>query len=204
MMGSAAMVRSCKDWLRTIVVCLGIVVLMPLWALVRMERQLGRDGYFGGCSELLSLVPGRIGIFLRRSFYTMTLDRCANDVHVGFGTTLAHPQVTVGRGVYIGNRCTLGMCHLDDHVTIGSNVDLLSGRRQHGFADGDRPVQHQGGSFTPIHIGRNCWIGNSAVLMADVGAAAVIGAGSVVVHAVPDNATAVGNPARVIRMREAA
>jgi serine acetyltransferase len=40
--------------------------------------------------------------------------------------------------------------------------------------------------------------------MADIGAAGVIGAGSVVVHPVPAHATAVGNPARVVRMREAA
>lgn len=189
---------------RTIVVYFGIVMLTPLWTLVLLERWIGRESFFAGCSEFLSVFPGRIGIFLRRSFYRMTLDQCALDMHIGFGTTLAHPQVTIGRGVYIGNRCTLGMCHLEDHVTIGSNVDLLSGRRQHGCADRDRPVQEQGGSFTPIHVGRNSWIGNSTVIMADVGAAAVVGAGSVVVHAVPDHTTAVGNPARVVNMREAA
>ena len=134
----------------------------------------------------------------------MTLENCAIDVHVGFGTTLAHSQARIGRGVYIGNRCTLGMCVLHDHVTIGSNVDLLSGRRQHHFESTDRPIQQQGGMFTAIEVGRNAWIGNSAVVMVDVGASAVVGAGSVVVHAVPDGAVVAGNPAQVKRVRAVA
>lgn len=134
----------------------------------------------------------------------MTLDACAIDVHIGFGTTLAHPNVRIGHGVYIGNRCTIGMCELADHVTIGSNVDLLSGRRQHHFDDSSSPIQSQGGAFTTVHVGRNAWIGNSAVVMADVGESSVIGAGAVVVHAIPAHATAVGNPAIVKRVRAAA
>ena len=31
---------------------------------------------------------------------------------------------------------------------IGSNVDILSGRRQHGIDRTDRPIQEQGGEFT--------------------------------------------------------
>jgi virginiamycin A acetyltransferase len=193
-----------KDLSRWLVVTAGVVFLAPLWLLALCERRAGREGWFAGCSELLSLFPGKLGVFLRRSFYRMTLDHCAIDAHIGFGTTLAHPQVWIGRGVYVGNRCSLGMCVLEDHVTIGSNVDLLSGRRQHGFADAVAPIQGQGGSFTVVHLGRNTWVGNSAVIMSDVGDAAIIGAGAVVVHSIPAGAIAVGNPAVVKRTRAAA
>jgi virginiamycin A acetyltransferase len=198
------MVRQLKGMMRTVVVYIGIVLLSPLWSLVLLERAFDRKNLFASCSEFLSLFPGRLGIFLRRSFYRMTLDECADDVHVGFQTTLAHPQMVIGRDVYVGNRCSLGMCRLDDGVTIGSNVDILSGRRQHGFDDPTQPVSKQGGSFTAVHIGRNAWIGNSAVIMADLGEGTVIGAGSVVVKAVPTGAVVVGNPARVVRTRAAA
>lgn len=134
----------------------------------------------------------------------MTLARCEIDVHIGFGTTLAHPQVSIGHGVYVGNRCTLGMCALHDHVTIGSNVDLLSGRHQHFIEVSDQPIQRRGGLFLAIQVGRNTWIGNSAVVMASIGAHAVIGAGSVVVHSIPDGAVVAGNPAQIKRMRGAA
>jgi acetyltransferase-like isoleucine patch superfamily enzyme len=52
-------------------------------------------------------------------------------------------------------------------------------------------------TFTRIRIGRNAWIGNSAVVMADVGDNGVIGAGSVVVKPIPADSVAVGNPAMV-------
>ena len=184
--------------MRDALVGLGALLLSPLWMLAQLDRS---DHVFAACSELLSLVPGRLGVFVRRSFYRMTLHACASDVHVGFGTTLAHSQVRIGRGVYIGNRCTLGMCDIGDHATLGSNVDLLSGRRQHRFDDPSMPVQHQGGDFTMVGIGTNSWIGNSAVIMANIGANAVVGAGSVVVHAVPSGAVVAGNPAQVKRIR---
>jgi virginiamycin A acetyltransferase len=198
------MARRLRSVARDAIVVFGVVALAPLWAVVRLERASGGEGFFAGCSELLSLAPGRLGVFLRRSFYRMTLDGCATDSHIGFGTTLAHPAVTIGRGVYVGSRCTLGYCVLEDHVTVGSNVDLLSGRRQHGFDDPGVPVQEQGGTFTAVRLGRNCWVGNSAVVMADVGAGAVVGAGSVVVRPVPAGAVAAGNPAAVKRVRAVA
>ncbi len=198
---TSALVVKMKDLARFVLVGCGIVLLTPLWLPVLVDR---RERWFAGCSELLSLVPGKLGVFLRRSFYRMTLDRCGIDVHIGFGTTLAHTNVRIGRGVYIGNRCTLGMCDLEDHVTIGSNVDLLSGRRQHHFDDAAIPVQSQGGSFTSVRVGQNAWVGNSAVIMADIGDAAVIGAGAVVVHSIPTRAVAVGNPATVKSVRVAA
>jgi acetyltransferase-like isoleucine patch superfamily enzyme len=94
------------------------------------------------------------------------------------------------------------MVAIEEDVTIGSNVDLLSGRRQHHFDDFDSPIQKQGGTLTAIRIGRNSWIGNSAVIMSDIGADCVIGAGSVVVKPIPGRSVAAGNPAYVIRSRE--
>jgi virginiamycin A acetyltransferase len=46
-------------------------------------------------------------------------------------------------------------------------------------------------------------VGDNAVVMADVGCNTIIGAGSVVVRAVPDFVVAVGNPARVVKQRQA-
>lgn len=53
----------------------------------------------------------------------------------------------------------------------------------------------------PITLGDNVWVGgNASILMGvTIGNNAVIGAGSVVTHDIPDNAVAMGNPARVVR-----
>jgi len=189
---------------RDALVWLGVVLLGPLWLLARLERRsAGYDGWFSGCAELLSLVPGKPGIFLRRSFYRMTLAVCATDCHIGFGTTFARPDAEVHVGVYIGSRCTIGSVILEQDVTIGSNVDLLSGRRQHGFAHADVPVQNQAGRYECVRIGRNSWIGNSSVIMANIGEKSVIGAAAVVVRPIAAGSVAVGNPASVIRSRAA-
>ncbi len=193
-----------RPLLRDALVYAGVVLLVPLWLPAWVERRcrLG-EGVFTGCSELLSLVPGKPGVFLRRSFYRMTLDRCATDCHIGFGTTISHPDAEIHAGVMVGSRCTVGKAVLERDATVGSNVDILSGRHQHHFDALDVPIQDQGGRFRRVRIGRNTWVGNSAVVMADVGADCVIGAGSVVVRPIPPRSVAAGNPAVVKRTRAA-
>ncbi|HEV3204487.1 MAG TPA: acyltransferase [Gemmataceae bacterium] len=182
-----------------------VALVTPLWALAKLEGLFtGGEGFFETSTEMLSLIPGKMGIFLRRGFYWMTLDAFAKDCGIGFGTLIAHPQVRIGRRVYIGARCTLGKVAIQDDVTIGSNVDILSGRRQHNFDRLDAPIQTQGGGFQQIRIGRNTWIGNSSVVMADIGDDCVIGAGSVVVHPIPACTVAAGNPAVVKKSRDPA
>jgi acetyltransferase-like isoleucine patch superfamily enzyme len=194
--------RTLRSAIRDGLVLVAVVLTAPLWLPARLEAWLtGGEMLFTTGSELLSLIPGAAGIFLRRGFYRMSLEGFATDGHIGFGTTLAHPQVRIGRNVYIGSRCTLGRVAIGDDVAIGSNVDILSGRHQHHFGRLDVPIREQGGLFQQISIGRNCWIGNSAVVMADVGADSVIGAGSVVVKPIPARSIAAGNPATVKKQR---
>jgi acetyltransferase-like isoleucine patch superfamily enzyme len=194
-----------RGFLRDTLVVAAAVVTSPLWLLAWLETVLtGGEGVFKSCSEFLSLFPGKLGIFLRRGFYGMCLESFATDCSLGFGTLLAHPQVRIGTGVYIGDRCTLGKVVIENDVAIGSNVDVLSGRRQHHFGQLEVPILKQGRTFERIRIGRNAWIGNSAVVMADVGDESIIGAGSVVVHPIPARSIAAGNPAIVKKTREPA
>ena len=193
--------RAIKSLLRVWLVRAAVVLTVPLWIVARLEALAGGETWLAAGSELLCLIPSPLGVYLRRGYYLMTLEEFSEDCGIGFGTTVAHRQVRIGRGVYIGNRCTIGMVIIEDHVTIGSNVDILSGRRQHHCEDLDRPIQDQGGTFESVRIGRNSWIGNSSVIMANIGPDSVIGAGAVVVAPIPGRSVAVGNPARVIRER---
>jgi virginiamycin A acetyltransferase len=184
-----------KSVVRGSLVTLMTLVTAPFWLAAKLEALCSdKDDVFATCSQWLSLVPGSLGIYLRRAFYRRTIAQCAMDSSIGFGTTLAHRQTEIRSGVYIGIRCTLGAVCIEDHATIGSNVDLLSGRHQHGFGQLRVPIQQQGGRFQQIRIGSNAWVGNSSVVMADVGKEVVIGAGSVVVSPIPEASVAVGNP----------
>ena len=62
-----------------------------------------------------------------------------------------------------------------------------------------QPLTTRGG----IKIGDDAWLGVGVIVLdgVSIGSGAVIGAGSVVTADVPDNAIAVGNPARVISSR---
>ena len=64
-----------------------------------------------------------------------------------------------------------------------------------------RPDPRAAGVWPRITIGRDTWIGDRAVVLADVGSHCVIGAGSVVTRPIPDYAIAVGVPAQVVRYR---
>jgi acetyltransferase-like isoleucine patch superfamily enzyme len=50
-----------------------------------------------------------------------------------------------------------------------------------------------------VKIGAGSWVGEGAIIMADVGAHSIVSSGAVVIHATPDRVLVGGNPARVIR-----
>jgi acetyltransferase-like isoleucine patch superfamily enzyme len=55
--------------------------------------------------------------------------------------------------------------------------------------------------ISDVRIGKNCWIGTSAIILkgVNIGYNCIIGAGSVVVKDVPPNSLAVGVPEKVIK-----
>ena len=85
---------------------------------------------------------------------------------------------------------------------IASGVHIMSGSTQHNFDNLDRPIQQQGGVYTKIQIGEDSWIGNGALIMANIGKKCIIGAGAVVTKDVADYSIMVGNPAKLIQTRK--
>ncbi len=178
----------------------------PLIAAYKIELALWpasrRDLVIQTWSQVLSALPGLSGQFVRRAFYSAALEECHAESCVQWGTVFSSSEVRIARGVYIGARCMVGRATLEEHVTIGSNVDILSGKNQHGFDDPDVPVQDQPGRYERVRVGTNTWIGNGAIVMADVGARCVVAAGSVVSRDIPDDVIVGGNPARILKRRD--
>lgn len=179
-----------------------LVCVYPLYLLLLLMEKVQRtDEPFQFCSQLLSLAPGVPGNALRLRFYRLTLTACAADARVEFGTTLNQRGIEIGKRVYIGSRCCVGLCRIEDDVLIGSNVDIISGKSQHGFVDLDQPMRSQAGTLEQITIGEDSWLGNSAVVMANVGRKAIVAAGAVVVKDVEPYHVVAGNPARTVKDR---
>lgn len=177
------------------------ILAVPLYVSYACRAPLFETAAFQASSERLSLWPGLIGSYVRREFYRLTLTECSRDCVISFGTLFATRQVRVGPNVYIGSHCMIGDVDIGPDVLLGSNVHLLSGKAQHGTGDVTHTIRTQASTYTRIRVGADSWIGNGAIVMANIGRKCVVGAGSVVVKDVPDYAVAVGNPARVVRTR---
>jgi virginiamycin A acetyltransferase len=163
---------------------------------------VGPNRTFPGVSQLISLFPGLSGQYLRRAFYAWVLPRCGRGSVVSFGTVFSHPTIEIGDHAYLGVYCCIGDVTIEDDVLVGSHVSITNGSRQHGTSRLDIPVREQPGEWPRVTIGRDTWIGDRAVVMADVGEHCVVGAGAVVTRPVPDYAIVVGSPARIVGWRK--
>lgn len=175
---------------------------LPLLGLFFVFRIWLGDRIFAGFSQLLSLIPGNVGSYLRIGFYRFTMTACERDCSIGFGTLFSQVDTEIADGVYIGPQCNIGSCRIGCNSLIASGVHILSGSAQHGFESTDVPIQQQHGEYRKISVGEDCWIGNGSIVMADIGDKCVIGAGSVVTSAVPDFSIMAGNPARLRKSRK--
>lgn len=179
-----------------------LIIVLPLYLFMLFcELFIKTDQPFQGCSQFLSLIPGLIGNYLRREFYILSLAKCYGDCCIEFGTVLNQRTIEIGSRVYIGVNCCIGECKIEDDVLIGSNVDIMSGKRQHYIKSLDVPIREQGGKLEKIVIGEDSWLGNSSMILANIGKKSIVGAGSVVTEDVEPYSIVAGNPAKVIKKR---
>jgi virginiamycin A acetyltransferase len=150
-------------------------------------------------AECFALLPGLPGDYVRIAYYRLTLEKCALESRIQFGSFFAHPRAAVGRDVYIGGYCVLGCTSIGDRTHLASGVQILSGRHQHGRDSAGNLLGANQSAFETVLIGSDCWIGAGAIVMADVGPGTTIGAGAIVSKPIPPGTVAVGNPARVIK-----
>lgn len=148
-----------------------------------------RVPYIRGCGRLV--LGDRVYLSGRSCFYFM---------QVGSGLGL----IALDDGVFVGNGCTFS-CGASISVGAGSLIStgvrihdndghpIDAGRRRRG-----EPIVAD--ECRPVIIGRNVWVGASAIVLKGVtiGDDAVIGAGAVVSRDVQSGAVVVGNPSKVI------
>lgn len=158
--------------------------------------------FFHFASQALSIVPGSLGLLLRRAVYAKLLPAIGDDVLLDFGVLFEDQRTVIGKDVWISVGCFIDYSEIGDSVLIGRNSVLLAGGRNHRFNRLDVPIKQQGYlPREPLLIGLGAWIGANATVMADIGHDAIVGAGAVVTKPVPPYAIVAGNPARILRMR---
>ena len=174
-------------------------------------------------------IPTPLGMLLRLLAWKYLFKKCA---FVRFSpnlTILGARNISLGKNVRLGKNVFLtsekgslilednvaispcahisadgGTIQIDAYTAIGPNVVLRSSN--HSFSRIDIPIMHQGHRQGSIRIGKDVWIGASAVITPDVtiGDGAIVGAGAVVTHDVAPYSIVAGVPARVIGSRKKA
>lgn len=190
-----------KSLVKQIAQGLSLLLILPMWIAYRILSLGMGSTVFYGFSQLMGLLPGFTGNYLRYAFYRLTLARLGKDTCICFMATLSHPDTEIGAGAYIGPFVNLGLCSIGEDTLIGTGVHIMSGFTQHHHASLTIPIRHQGGTLTKVVIGQDCWIGNRAIIGADIGSKSIIGAGSLITKAIPEFSIAHGSPAKVIRDR---
>lgn len=169
----------------------------PFILLTWLEKRLvPGELLFGFCAQLLAILPGPPGRWLRGAYYFGTLDRCSWETHIGFGSLFTHRGAAIGSRVSMGAYCVIGHACIGDNVMIGSRVSMPSGKRQHMDDEGRLAELTR---FDTIAIGGNSWIGEGAIILADVGSGCIVSAGAVVIQPMPGGSLIGGNPAKVLR-----
>ena len=137
----------------------------------------------------------------RREIMRGLLGRCGQTFNIESNVWFDYGYNTeIGENFYANHDCVF----LDTNKLIfGDNVFIAP---QCGFYTAGHPLDAETRNAElefakPIKVGSSVWFGGGVRVLPGVtiGDNVVIGAGSVVVHDIPSNSVAVGNPARVIK-----
>jgi len=178
--------------------------------------------------EVLSVIPGRIGIGFRREIFSRCFSGSGRPYieigchFEGISSIFLKGETRVGRNSFliatggvisIGNDVAFNSCvhinssvggtiEIGNHCLIGPNVVMRTAG--HEFADTGVLINAQGHLIGNIQIDQNVWIGAGSIILGGVkiGKGAIIGAGAVIVSDIPAMSIAVGVPAKVIKYRD--
>lgn len=118
---------------------------------------------------------------------------------------LLHPDSSVDTGAKIGEGTTVNrLAAIGSRVVIGAHchINRLASVGHHTTLEDFVNVGPGATIASSATLRRGCLVGAGAVVLPEItiGRNAVVGAGAVVTRLVPDFATVVGNPARVINV----
>jgi acetyltransferase-like isoleucine patch superfamily enzyme len=160
---------------------------MTEYSRIAPDVQLGRDVKIYGFVNLYGCAVGdhsRIGAFVE-----------------------IQKNACIGKNVKVSSHTFI--CEgvtIEDDVFIGHNVSFINDKYPRATNDGGQPQSEADWQVVPTRVKRRASVGSGATILCGItiGENAVVGAGSVVTHDVPDGVIVAGVPARIVRMAVAA
>jgi acetyltransferase-like isoleucine patch superfamily enzyme len=172
------------------------VVVAPLVLAYRLRLVSYRTAGHG-----LSLVPGGVGLLLRRAWYGATLAGCGKRLKVLFGAVIHSPDSRIGDDCHVGELNRVGLVEIGPNFLSSHHVCIVSGRHQHGYERTDVPIRDQPDTPRRVKIGEDVWVGAGATIGADVAAHTVVGMGAAITQSFPEWSILGGVPGKVIGER---
>lgn len=171
----------------------------------RMKNPLIIYSLFSSISNVIWLVFEILPHSLRKLFFKCLFKEFGKDIMLDYRCYFRYPwRVKIGNNVSINRGCEFyssmrseqGYITIEDNVFMGPRVTVFSAG--HDYSSIKLPD-----TSAPVIIRKYVWVGGNTTILPGVviGEGAVIGAGSLVTKSIPPFAIAVGNPAKVIKMR---
>jgi len=186
-----------KEIVKFVASIIAFILLLPLFILYFLHIIS-----FFTVAQIVSVLPGNVGIIFRRVWYKCALQKCGSNFTIDFMGWIRSPKSTVGDNVYVGVNSCVGLADIGDDVMISGSVLVLSGSSQHGIKRLDVPMRLQEGRVERVSIGQDCWIGSGAIIHADVADHSVVGCGSIVTRKFAPFDVLAGVPAKKIKSRK--
>lgn len=170
----------------------------------RIRRSFFRRLYSGVGKHLPSSVNSKMAEKIRYWMVKHFVEYCGINVNIEKGAGFC-PELHIGDNSGIGQDCKLsGRIVIGKDVMMGPNCIMRTYSHAHNRID--IPMNQQGFEAERVmYIGDDVWIGTNVIILpgVNVGSHCIIGAGAIVTKDVPDYAIVGGNPAKIIRMRNA-
>ena len=189
-----------RIFIKTILNRICQLIIMPFATMCLIENIffLQSEIVFAFFAQMFSLVPGLPGEFFRRAFYSLVLEKFSLGAQIGFGSIFTHRKAIVEEQVSIGHFSVIGSVSIGKRCQIASRVSITSGKKQHVKNTEGHWTAFDLGRLHRVNIGDDVWIGESAIVMEDIGNGSMVAAGSVVASPVGIDVIVGGNPAKVI------
>ena len=195
---------SVRTLMKRVALSLAWILVSPLAIATRTEARLFGPGCgraFSAGKEVLALSPGLIGQYLRLAYYWSTCRDVSPNACFCIGSMLARRDVSIGSGTVLGAHSIVGRADLGREVMIAARVSVVSGKYLHGRpSDRARGLGGNAESEERVLIGDSTWVGENAVIMANLGPRCTVAAGAVVVRPAEAGSTLMGNPARKVSL----
>lgn len=163
----------------------------------RLISLFFRAGY-----KLSKNLPYNIGKKLRKITAGQLFCKAGKNFSVGRGANFGDgSRIELSEYANLGPRFSLtglGKVRFGEHIMMGYECMFITTNHKYLPGGGYGPDESR-----DINIGSHVWFGHRVIVLpgVNIGNHAVIGAGAVVAKDVPDYGVAVGNPARLVKIR---